>query len=171
MRYLPLIFKNSVRNRRRSVLTIASLAVSLCLLGVVGALYTVLYIRDAAPALARRLVSIVSALGSEENFAGLCRAVLPLTSHLELRVPNAPAHQDALATARAALRNVAAFPTVVDAVGAARAEAVTVLLLAMADRLTPAQRATIGAIDEGAQIAAELNSLRAQLAALWDQAC
>ena len=53
MRYLPLILKNSVRNRRRSVLTIASLAVSLCLLGVVGALYTVLYIRDAAPAQAR----------------------------------------------------------------------------------------------------------------------
>jgi putative ABC transport system permease protein len=37
MRYLPLILKNSVRNRRRSVLTITSLAVSLCLLGVVGA--------------------------------------------------------------------------------------------------------------------------------------
>src|SRR5262249_45372860 len=49
--------KNSVRNPRRSVLTIASLAVSLCLLGVVGALYTVLYIRDAAPAPARRLVT------------------------------------------------------------------------------------------------------------------
>ena len=57
MRYLPLILKNSLRNRRRSVLTIASLAVSLCLLGVVGALYTVLYIRDAAPAQARRLVT------------------------------------------------------------------------------------------------------------------
>src|SRR5215475_9182517 len=57
MRYLPLILKNSVRNRRRSVLTIASLAVSLCLLGVVGALYTALYIRDAAPAQARRLVT------------------------------------------------------------------------------------------------------------------
>ena len=57
MRYLLLILKNSVRNRRRSVLTIASLAVSLCLLGVVGALYTVLYIRGPAPAQARRLVT------------------------------------------------------------------------------------------------------------------
>jgi putative ABC transport system permease protein len=57
MCYLPLILKNSVRNRRRSVLTIASLAVSLCLLGVVGALYTVLYIHDPAPAQARRLVT------------------------------------------------------------------------------------------------------------------
>ena len=57
MRYLPLILKNSVRNRRRSLLTIASLAVSLCLLGVVGALYTVLYVRDAAPAQALRLVT------------------------------------------------------------------------------------------------------------------
>src|SRR5215470_10865872 len=57
MRYLALILKNSVRNRRRSVFTIASLAVSLCLLGVVGSLYTVLYIRDAAPAPGRRLVT------------------------------------------------------------------------------------------------------------------
>src|SRR6266566_5135164 len=57
MRYLPLILKNSVRNRWRSMLTIASLSVSLCLLGVVGALYTVLYIRDAAPAQAQRLVT------------------------------------------------------------------------------------------------------------------
>ncbi len=57
MRYLPLILKNSLRNRRRSALTIASLAVSLCLLGVVGALYTALYIRDAAPAQALRLVT------------------------------------------------------------------------------------------------------------------
>lgn len=57
MRYLPLILKNSVRNRRRSVLTIASLAVSLCLLGVVGALYTALYVSDATPAQALRLVT------------------------------------------------------------------------------------------------------------------
>ena len=57
MRYLPLILKNSVRNRRRSLLTITSLAVSLCLLGVVGALYTVLYVSDAAPAQALRLVT------------------------------------------------------------------------------------------------------------------
>jgi glutathione gamma-glutamylcysteinyltransferase len=120
--------------------------------------------------LARRLMSVLGALESEQNLAGLCRAVLPLTNHLELRVPNAPAHQEALATARAALRKVAAFPSVVDAVGKERAEAVTILLLAVADRLTTAQRASIGGIDEGAPMAAELCSLRAQLAALWGQA-
>lgn len=41
--YLPLIFRNSFRNRRRSMLTISSLAVSLCLLGVLMAMYRVLF--------------------------------------------------------------------------------------------------------------------------------
>lgn len=44
MKYLPLIVKNSLRNRRRSFLTIASLAISLCLLGVMMALYYALFI-------------------------------------------------------------------------------------------------------------------------------
>ena len=34
MRYFSLAFKNSLRNRRRSILTISSVAMSLCLLGV-----------------------------------------------------------------------------------------------------------------------------------------
>jgi cell division protein FtsX len=33
-RYFSLAFKNSLRNRRRSALTISSIAVSLCLLGL-----------------------------------------------------------------------------------------------------------------------------------------
>jgi putative ABC transport system permease protein len=44
MKYLPLIVKNCLRNRRRSFLTIASLAISLCLLGVMMALYYALFI-------------------------------------------------------------------------------------------------------------------------------
>src|SRR5579884_2351678 len=56
-RYLSFIFKSSVRNRRRSLLTVASIAVSLCLLGVLMAMYTVLFLsNEATPAQALRLV-------------------------------------------------------------------------------------------------------------------
>ncbi|MCS7042286.1 MAG: FtsX-like permease family protein [Bryobacteraceae bacterium] len=44
MKYLPLVWKNAWRNRRRTLLTISSLAVSLCLLGVMMALYYALFI-------------------------------------------------------------------------------------------------------------------------------
>jgi putative ABC transport system permease protein len=57
MKYLSLIFKNSWRNRRRSLLTVGSIAASLCLLGLVGALYTALYLSEAPPAQALRLVT------------------------------------------------------------------------------------------------------------------
>lgn len=120
--------------------------------------------------LARRLAAVVGELESTDDLTALCRAVLPLTSHLELRRPSAPAHQEALAKTRAALQSMAAFPHIVDAVGADRAEAVAILLLAIADRMTPTQRAALGAIDEtlgdDAPLAAELRNLRAQLVAL-----
>jgi putative ABC transport system permease protein len=57
MKFLPLIVKNCLRNRRRSILTIASLAVSLCLLGVMMALYYALFFGGAPKAQARRLVT------------------------------------------------------------------------------------------------------------------
>ncbi len=57
-RYLPLVIKNSLRNRRRSVLTIASVAASLCLLGVLAAIYRVLFFGgDSTPAQALRLIT------------------------------------------------------------------------------------------------------------------
>ena len=43
MKYLPLVIKNSLRNRRRSSLTIASIAVSFCLLGFLMAMYRSLF--------------------------------------------------------------------------------------------------------------------------------
>ena len=57
MKYLPLIVKNALRNRRRTVLTLSSLAISLCLLGVMMALYYALFIGgQPAKAQARRVV-------------------------------------------------------------------------------------------------------------------
>jgi len=56
--YLPLMLKNSQRNRRRSVLTAASIGVSLCLLGVLMAMYRALFLdTQANPAQALRLVT------------------------------------------------------------------------------------------------------------------
>ncbi len=55
-RYLSFVFKNSMRNRRRSMLTISSIAISLCLLGVLMAIYRSLFMGQATPAQALRLV-------------------------------------------------------------------------------------------------------------------
>jgi putative ABC transport system permease protein len=55
--YLPLITKNSFRNRRRSILTIGSLMVSLCLLVLLMAMYKVLfYGAEQTPAQAVRIL-------------------------------------------------------------------------------------------------------------------
>ncbi len=55
-RFLPLVFKNSLRNRRRSILTISSMAVSLCLLSVLLSMYHALFFGQATPGQALRLV-------------------------------------------------------------------------------------------------------------------
>lgn len=57
MRFLPLILKNSLRNRRRSFLTISSLAISLCLLGVLMALYYGLFFSEPKADQALRLIT------------------------------------------------------------------------------------------------------------------
>jgi putative ABC transport system permease protein len=56
MRYLPLILKNCWRNRRRTILTIASIGVSMCLLGVMVSMYHAFYMGAPAPDQALRLV-------------------------------------------------------------------------------------------------------------------
>ncbi len=57
-KYLPLILKNSLRNRKRTALTIASIAVSFCLLGFLLAMYRVLFFgADPTPAQALRLIT------------------------------------------------------------------------------------------------------------------
>jgi hypothetical protein len=54
---LQLVLKNSLRNRRRSMLTIASMAVSICLIGVLLALSRALfYGSDTTPGQAKRLI-------------------------------------------------------------------------------------------------------------------
>ncbi len=57
LRYVPLMLKNSLRNRRRSVLTIFSIAASLCLLGVMFALYRGLFLAPPKPGQELRLIA------------------------------------------------------------------------------------------------------------------
>jgi putative ABC transport system permease protein len=57
LQHLPFIARNAARNRRRSLLTVASVAVSLCLLGVLMSLYHSLFNPDdTSPSQALRLV-------------------------------------------------------------------------------------------------------------------
>jgi putative ABC transport system permease protein len=56
--FLPMIARNSFRNRRRSLLTIGSLAISLCLLGLLMAMYKALFFGgEVTPAQALRIVT------------------------------------------------------------------------------------------------------------------
>lgn len=57
VRYLPLILKNTLRNRRRSFLTVCSIAASLCLLGILMAIYHAFFLKEAPPSQALRLVT------------------------------------------------------------------------------------------------------------------
>ena len=55
--YLPLILKNCWRNRRRTTLTVLSIGVSMCLLGVMITMFHALYMSDPTPEQALRLVT------------------------------------------------------------------------------------------------------------------
>ncbi len=55
-RYAGLIVKNALRNRRRSILTIGSIAVSFCILCLLIAMYRAMFLGEATPTQALRLV-------------------------------------------------------------------------------------------------------------------
>lgn len=57
LRYLPLILKNGLRNRRRSILTISSIAASMCLLGFLMAMYHAFFFGESSAEGSLRLVT------------------------------------------------------------------------------------------------------------------
>jgi glutathione gamma-glutamylcysteinyltransferase len=114
--------------------------------------------------LSRRLNSVVADLSLSASLEAAARAVLPLASHLEVRRAASEAHQDALTSARDALRSSAIYMTIEDEVGREHADSVTVLLFAMADHLTPSQRNALGNLS--GTVADELRNVHAQLTAL-----
>ncbi len=56
-KYIPLTFKNLLRNRRRSVLTILSVTVSLFLVGVLLSIYAAFFQQEVSEEQALRLVT------------------------------------------------------------------------------------------------------------------
>lgn len=120
---------------------------------------------------ARRLSSIVEELGPEARIEELATTLLPLAAHLNVRVPSSTAHQQAIGVARGAVRKLLLFSRVERAIGDERAEGVTLLLIAISERLGPARREELTALldEAGADepLAAEIANLRDQLAALW----
>ena len=70
-KYIPFAFKNSLRNKRRTILTIASISVSLFLLGMLIAIYHAFYFRAAPPEQALRwLEQAARALDARGDAAG-----------------------------------------------------------------------------------------------------
>ena len=120
---------------------------------------------------ARRLSSVVEDIGPTASIEELALALLPVAANLTARIPNSTAHEQAVRTARNAVRNLGVFARVERAVGAESAEPVTLLLIAITDRLAPARRDELAAVVEQAahdeMLGAEVASLRDQLDALW----
>ena len=56
-RHFSLIFRNCFRNRRRSILTVISIAASLCLLGMLLTIYSTFFFTEATPDQALRLIT------------------------------------------------------------------------------------------------------------------
>ncbi|HUJ72060.1 MAG TPA: FtsX-like permease family protein [Verrucomicrobiae bacterium] len=57
LRYWPLILKNALRNRRRSILTVLSVAASFCLLGVLMSMYNIFFLNAPTATQALRLIT------------------------------------------------------------------------------------------------------------------
>jgi putative ABC transport system permease protein len=57
LRHLPLVWKSALRNKRRSLLTITSIAISFCLLGILICMYNALYYSETPATVARRVIT------------------------------------------------------------------------------------------------------------------
>jgi glutathione gamma-glutamylcysteinyltransferase len=125
---------------------------------------------DSWRGLSRGLAAAVTTLPLGANLVGLARSLAPFSSHLVVRETATGVHTDAIAAARAGLRKLAFYPDVVSTVGHERADAVTILILAIPDLLPPGLREQIDAAVREAEfddeLVAELRMLRAQMAAL-----
>lgn len=118
--------------------------------------------------LAARLRALPKELERATELNGIVQTVLPLAQHVELREPSAPAHREALAGARAALRAELAYSPIAQLVRPELAEIIVLLLRVMVDEMQSAQRATLGMseVSHDLALASELDNVRAQLSAL-----
>lgn len=128
---------------------------------------------DSLEGLAQRLAAATATLEPSTDLASIARSLAPLAPYLEVRSAGEARHREALAAARASLRSRDGFSEIAQAVGSERAEAVTILMLAISAHLTPSQRALLGNggdSHDDALLLEELANLRAQLTALWSHA-
>lgn len=118
---------------------------------------------------AHRLFDVADELGPTARIEELARELAPLAANVVVRETTSATHRAAIDAARAAVRSLAVFPRVESIVGGEHAEGVTLLLVAIADRLAPDRRDELAAVAStaDASLAPELANLRAQLAALW----
>lgn len=124
--------------------------------------------------LGERMESLKGELKLASDLPSLARALLPLVSHLEVRTPTVAAHRDALAVARATLRDLHIHRQVAEAIGHDHAEATTLLLLSISDLLPSLRRAEVDVLSPDVPghvaLAVEVGNVRAQLGALWTHA-
>jgi glutathione gamma-glutamylcysteinyltransferase len=119
--------------------------------------------------LAERVRGFWRELAQAEEWGRLAPVLTQLAEHIQLRQPSAPAHQQALASARAALREHPAYEQVGRLVHAEHVERVLILLLVLSHQLTPVQRAQLGISGPSEAVgplSEELDNLRAQLTAV-----
>ena len=119
---------------------------------------------------ARRLFNVAEELGAAARIEDFARALAPLATHVLVRIPQTSAHLDAIVAARSAVRSLAVFSRIEREAGRDRAEATTLLLIAIAELLAPERREELAEVIAEAEhdepLAAELANLRAQLGAL-----
>jgi glutathione gamma-glutamylcysteinyltransferase len=142
--------------------------------GALGLGFTVRCEGDGWQGWAARVARAAEACGSGATIAELAAALAPHSQSIDVRAPVVAGARASFEHARAALHATDLYAQITAAVGDASAEVVAVLLLASEDLLLPAQRATVAAsapsLEGDAGLAAELASVRAQIAALREAA-
>lgn len=119
------------------------------------------------PSLYARFHAATEALGAAPNLEALARAIAPLMGNVQLRVPHAPTHAEALEEARRELRELPAYATIAAAVGGESADVATLLLCALTDRLSPGQRKLLAPSGtHGTALQRDIDTLHAQLSAI-----
>jgi len=131
--------------------------------------YTLSCASDGWGALAERLQALVAELGKSLELERVVSVIAPLTAHIQLRVPQAPLHVEALEQARAQLRLLPVYAPLLAAIGPERAELGGFLLCALSEHLPLQLQAAVA--PSGASLLRELQNLKAQLSAIATLTC
>ena len=129
--------------------------------------FTVRCIDSSWQAMATRIEAAYHELRQASDARALVQALRPLSLAVELRSPSSTLHQEVLSEARAALRALPLYARVIAELSAIgvdaedSAEAITLLLLASRDVLSPAQRAGLGPLTVADPLSDELYNLTA----------